>query len=72
MFSSIDSTMVRAILPEISLVVLAMIVLAFDLVWRRATRVGLDESHQEELAVEGNSVCFGAAPKQIVTLRFEC
>lgn len=41
MFSSIDSTMVRAILPEIGLVVLAMIVLAYDLIWQRDQRRGL-------------------------------
>lgn len=41
MFSSIDSTMIRAILPEIGLVVLAMIVLACDLIWRRDQRRGL-------------------------------
>lgn len=34
MSSSIDYTMIRAILPEIGLVVLALIVLLYDLVWR--------------------------------------
>jgi alpha-mannosidase len=47
------------------------VTLHLDLVWRRATRVGLDESFQEELTVEGYSVRFRAAPKQIVTLRFD-
>lgn len=41
MFSSIDSTMIRAILPEICLVVLAIIVLIYDLVWRGEQRRGL-------------------------------
>jgi len=39
--SSIDSTMIRAILPEIGLVVLALIVLAYDLIWRDEQRRGL-------------------------------
>jgi alpha-mannosidase len=47
------------------------VTLHLDLVWGRATRVGLDESLQEEVTVEGNSVRFRAAPKQIVTLRFD-
>lgn len=41
MISSIDSTMIRAILPEIGLVVLALIVLAYDLIWRDEQRRGL-------------------------------
>lgn len=41
MISSIDSTMIRAILPEIGLVVLALIVLVYDLVWREEQRRGL-------------------------------
>lgn len=47
------------------------VTLHLDRVWRRATWVGLDERFQEELLLEGNSVRFGAGPKQIVTLRFE-
>jgi alpha-mannosidase len=46
------------------------VTLYLDRAWRRATRVALDESLQEELAMEGNSVRFRAAPKQIMTLRF--
>jgi alpha-mannosidase len=46
------------------------VTLHLDRGWRRATRVGLDESFQEELTVEGNSVRFRAESKQIVTLRF--
>ena len=34
MSSSIDSTMIRAILPEIGLVVLALIMLLYDLIWQ--------------------------------------
>jgi alpha-mannosidase len=39
--------------------------------WRQATQVGLDESFQEELVMEGRSVCFHAAPRQIVTVRLD-
>ena len=46
------------------------VTLRLDRAWRRATRVGLDESFREELALEGNSMRFCAGPKQIVTLRF--
>lgn len=41
MFSSIDSMMIRAVLPEICLVVLALIVLVYDLVWRGDQKRGL-------------------------------
>ena len=41
MISSIDSSMIRAILPEIGLVVLALIVLLYDLIWRDEQRRGL-------------------------------
>ncbi len=41
MFSSIDATMIRAILPEIGLVILALIVLAYDLTWRGEVKRGL-------------------------------
>ena len=34
MSSTIDSTMIRAILPEIGLVVLALIILLYDLIWQ--------------------------------------
>ncbi len=47
------------------------VTLHLDLVWRRARRVALEESFREELTVEGNTVRFRAAPKQIVTLRFD-
>jgi len=47
------------------------VTLHLDRAWRRASRVGLDESLKGELAVEDNSVRFSAAPKQIVTLRFD-
>jgi len=39
--SSIDSSMILAILPEIGLVVLALIVLLYDLIWRDEQRRGL-------------------------------
>ncbi len=41
MFSSIDSTMIRAILPEIGLVVLGLIVLVYDLALRGEGKRGL-------------------------------
>lgn len=41
MFSSIDSTMIRAILPEIGLVILGLIVLVYDLVWKGEQKRGL-------------------------------
>lgn len=41
MFGSIDATMIRAILPEILLVLLAGIVLAYDLILRDGSRRGL-------------------------------
>jgi alpha-mannosidase len=45
--------------------------LHLDRAWRRATRVGLDEGVRGELVLEGNSVCFAAGPKEIVTVQFE-
>ncbi|UCD98542.1 MAG: NADH-quinone oxidoreductase subunit N [Chloroflexota bacterium] len=41
MFSSIDSNMVRAILPEIGLVVLGLVVLVYDLAARQEAKRGL-------------------------------
>ena len=41
MFSSIDPVMIRAIIPEIGLAVLALIVLAYDLIWHGEQKRGL-------------------------------
>lgn len=41
MFTSINSEMIRAVLPEIGLAVLALIVLAYDLVWQGKEKRGL-------------------------------
>ena len=41
MFSSIDPVMIRAIIPEIGLAVLALIVLVYDLIWRGEQKRGL-------------------------------
>lgn len=41
MFSSIDPVMIRTLIPEIGLVILALIVLAYDLIWRGEAKRGL-------------------------------